>query len=140
MPYRETVVAESSIVALSKSPNKLNRVYAKACPLSDELSSAIEEGHINPQDPDVKARARVLSEEFGWDVSEARRIWTFEPDATGPNVLVDATKGVQYLNEIKDSCVAAFEWVSKEGVCAEEAMRGVRINILDAMVCLIFFS
>ncbi|KAK7455739.1 translation elongation factor 2 [Stygiomarasmius scandens] len=134
VPYRETVVAESSIVALSKSPNKLNRVYAKACPLSDELSSAIEERHINPQDPDVKARARVLSEEFGWDVSEARRIWTFGPDATGPNVLVDATKGVQYLNEIKDSCVAAFEWVSKEGVCAEEAMRGVRINILDAMI------
>jgi elongation factor 2 len=24
--------------------------------------------------------------------------------------LVDQTKAVQYLNEIKDSCVAAFQW------------------------------
>ncbi|KAG8902935.1 Elongation factor 2, partial [Tulasnella sp. 417] len=36
-----------------------------------------------------------------------------------------------YLNEIKDSCVAAFQWATKEGVCAEEPMRGVRVNILD---------
>jgi hypothetical protein len=34
-----------------------------------------------------------------------------------PNLLVDVTKGVQYLNEIKDSCVAAFQWATKEGVC-----------------------
>jgi len=41
---------------------------------------------------------------------------------------------VQYLNEIKDSCVAAFQWATKEGVCAEENMRGIRINILDVTV------
>jgi len=38
---------------------------------------------------------------------------------------------VQYLNEIKDSCVAAFQWATKEGVCAEENMRGVRFNMVD---------
>ena len=41
------------------------------------------------------------------------------------------TKGVQYLNEIKDSCVAAFQWATKEGVCCEENVRGVRYNIMD---------
>jgi elongation factor 2 len=46
-------------------------------------------------------------------------------------LLVDTTKGVQYLNEIKDSCVAAFQWATKEGVMAEENMRGTRFNILD---------
>ncbi|KAF5344585.1 hypothetical protein D9758_013889 [Tetrapyrgos nigripes] len=137
VPYRETVKATSSIIALSKSPNKLNRIYASASPLSSELSTAIEERHVDPQlhsNADVKARARILSEEFGWDLAEARRIWTFGPDATGPNVLVDVTKGVQYLNEVKDSCVAAFQWVTKEGVCAEEVMRGVRMNILDVTI------
>ncbi|KAF5347867.1 hypothetical protein D9758_013819 [Tetrapyrgos nigripes] len=137
VPYRETVKATSSIIALSKSPNKLNRIYASASPLSFELSTAIEERHVDPQlhsSADVKARARILSEEFGWDIAEARRIWTFGPDATGPNVLVDVTKGVQYLNEVKDSCVAAFQWVTKEGVCAEEVMRGVRMNILDVTI------
>ena len=48
---------------------------------------------------------------------------------------MDVTKGVQYLNEIKDSCVAAFQWVTKEGVLCEENMRGVRVNILDVTVC-----
>ncbi|KAF8683209.1 P-loop containing nucleoside triphosphate hydrolase protein [Rhizoctonia solani] len=128
--YRETVKTESSIVALSKSQNKHNRLYAKAMPLDDEVTKAIETGKINPRD-DFKIRARILADEYGWDVTDARKIWCFGPDTTGPNLLVDVTKGVQYLNEIKDSCVAAFQWATKEGVCAEENMRGVRVNVLD---------
>jgi len=128
--YRETVKAESSIVALSKSQNKHNRLYVKAMPLEEELTVAIENGKVTARD-DFKLRARVLADEFSWDVTDARKIWCFGPDTTGPNLLVDVTKGVQYLNEIKDSCVAAFQWATKEGVCAEENMRGVRINVLD---------
>jgi len=128
--YRETVRAESSIVALSKSQNKHNRLYIKAMPLDEELTTAIENGKVNARD-DFKARARILADDFGWDVADARKIWAFGPDVTGPNVMVDVTKGVQYLHEIKDSCVAAFQWASKEGVCAEENMRGIRFNILD---------
>ena len=131
--YRETVKAESSIVALSKSQNKHNRLFTKAMPLGEELTTAIEQGKINPRD-DFKARARILADEYGWDVTDARKIWCFGPDTTGPNLVVDVTKGVQYLNEIKDSCVAAFQWATKEGVCAEEIMRGVRINIIDVTV------
>jgi len=29
-------------------------------------------------------------------------------------LLIDCTKGVQYLNEIKDSVVAGFQWATKE--------------------------
>lgn len=128
--YRETVQAESSMTALSKSQNKHNRLYVTAQPLDDELSKEIEQGKITPRD-DFKARARHLADDYGWDVTDARKIWCFGPETTGPNVLVDVTKGVQYLNEIKDSCVAAFQWATKEGVCAEESVRGVRYNILD---------
>ena len=131
--YRETVKAESSIVALSKSPNKHNRLHAKALPLDEELTQAIEGGKVAARD-DFKLRARVLADEFSWDVTDARKIWCFGPETTGPNLLVDVTKGVQYLNEIKDSCVAAFQWATKEGVCAEENMRGVRINVIDVTV------
>jgi len=56
----------------------------------------------------------VLADEYGWDVNEARRIWTFGPEGTGANLVVDVSKGVQYLNEIKDSVVAGFQWASKE--------------------------
>jgi len=128
--YRETVTAESNIICLSKSPNKHNRIYMKAAPMTEETSVDIEAGKISPKD-DFKARARILAEEHGWDVTDARKIWCFGPETSGPNLLVDTTKGVQYLNEIKDSCVAAFQWATKEGCLADENMRGVRFNILD---------
>jgi len=128
--YRETVTAESSMIALSKSQNKHNRLYVKAEPLGDELTADIEAGRVAPRD-DPKIRARYLADTYGWDVTDARKIWTFGPDTTGPNVFLDGSKGVQYMNEIKDSCVAAFQWATKEGAMTEEPMRGIRYNILD---------
>lgn len=128
--YRETVEGESSQVALSKSPNKHNRIYLKAQPIEEECSLAIEDGKINARD-DIKARARLMADEYGWDVTDARKIWCFGPDGTGPNVVVDQTKAVQYLSEIKDSVVAAFQWATKEGPIFGEQMRSVRVNILD---------
>ncbi|GJJ75207.1 elongation factor 2 [Entomortierella parvispora] len=131
--YKETIQAESSVTALAKSPNKHNRIFMKAAPLGEELSLAIENGKVGPRD-EFKARARVLSDEYEWDNQEARKIWAFGPDANGANVMVDLTKGVAYLNEIKDSCVAAFQWATREGVFAEENMRGCRFNILDVVL------
>ena len=121
------------MTALSKSQNKHNRLYVVALPLEEEVTKAIEEGGISSRD-DYKVRARILADEHRWDVTDARKIWCFGPDTTGPNLLVDVTKGVQYLNEIKDPCVAAFQWATKEGVCAGENMRGIRFNIMDATV------
>lgn len=63
---------------------------------------------------EMKERARYLADKYQFDVTEARKIWCFGPEGTGPNLLVDVTKGVQYLNEIKDSVVAGFQWATKE--------------------------
>ena len=45
--------------------------------------------------------------------------------------MIDCSKGVQYLNEIKDSVVAGFQWATKEGVMCDENLRAVRFNIYD---------
>jgi len=128
--YRETVTEESSVTCLSKSPNKHNRLFMRAVPMPEGLPEDIDRGEINAKD-DFKARARVLVEKYEWDATEARKIWAFGPEGTGPNMVVDVTKGVQYLNEIKDSVVAGFQWATKESVLCEENMRGVRFNIYD---------
>jgi len=128
--YRETVSEESDQVCLSKSPNKHNRLYMKAVPMPDGLADDIDSGEVNPRD-DIKNRARYLVEKYEYDATEARKIWCFGPDTNGPNILVDVTKGVQYLNEIKDSIVAGFQWASKEGVLCDENLRAVRFNIHD---------
>jgi len=128
--YRETVSAESDQVCLSKSPNKHNRLYMKAVPMPDGLAEAIDKGDVNARD-EPKNRGKLLADTFGYDVNEARKIWCFGPDGTGPNIMVDVTKGVQYLNEIKDSCVAGFQWATKEGVLCDENLRGVRFDLHD---------
>ena len=74
---------------------------------------------------------RYLADKYDYEVGEARKIWCFGPEGTGPNLMIDASKGVQYLNEIKDSVVAGFQWATKEGVLCDENMRGIRFNIHD---------
>jgi elongation factor 2 len=128
--YRETVSEESSQMCLSKSPNKHNRLFMRAVPMPDGLAEDIEKGEVNPRD-DMKTRGRYLADKYDYDVTEARKIWCFGPDTNGPNILVDCSKGVQYLNEIKDSVVAGFQWATKEGVLCDENLRASRFNIYD---------
>jgi elongation factor 2 len=108
-------------------------LFVVARPLEEKLPELIDNGVISAKD-DPKTRARKLAEDFGWDVTEARKIWAFGPNTNGNNLLVDCTKGVQYLNEIKDSVVAALQWVTKEGVLANENMRGIRFNLMDVVL------
>jgi len=128
--YRESVSEVSFKEVLTKSPNKHNRFTMVARPLGEEVCEDIDSGEISSRQ-DLKLRGRYLADKRGWDVNEARKIWCFGPESTGPNVVVDATKAVQYLNEIKDSVVAGFQWASKEGVLMEENMRGIRYDICD---------
>ena len=130
VPYKETVTQVSSQICMAKSPNKHNRLYVLAEPLKDELVTDIESGKIKASD-DLKVTSRTLIDKYEWDQHDAKKLWVFGPDQSGPNFLVDQTKAVQYLNEIRDSMESAFQNVSKEGVLAEESLRGVRFNIQD---------
>merc|ERR1719422_1385523 len=99
--------------------------------MSQELCAAIDDGDITPTQ-DFKIRARTLANDFGWNVGDARKIWSFgvPPDSL-PNTIVDAAKGVQFLSEIKDHVVGAFMQVTGGGVLCDEVMRSCRFNITD---------
>jgi len=100
-------------------------------PTGEEFCQAIDDGElVINQEP--KVRARYIADTFKWDIVDARKIWSFgcPPDALC-NVLIDTSKGVQYLNEIKDSMVGAFIQGSAEGPICGEPLRGVRCNIDD---------
>ena len=79
---------------MTKSPNKHNRITARAVPLEDGLPDAIEKGEVGPKS-DPKTRAKLLHEEYGWEKEHAaNKLWNFGPENVGPNCLVDATKGI----------------------------------------------
>ena len=134
--YKETVNEESSQMCLSKSPNKHNRLFCKGRPIGDKLSDAIEAEEIGPKN-EAKERSKMLmdpefvDEEYVWEKDDTMKIWTFGPNSNGPNMFVDVAKGVQFLNEIKDSVEAAFQWATREGVMCDENMRGIRFDIHD---------
>merc|ERR1719440_2420262 len=134
--YRETVTDASSQMCLSKSPNKHNRLFVKAEPMDEQVNRAIEANRIYPTQ-DLKTRTKLLEKEFGWDKTDALKIWGFGPAPEesggnyGANTLVDQTKGVQYLNEIKESMNSGLLWAGKQGPICEENMRGIRFNLLD---------
>ncbi|CAF2789918.1 unnamed protein product [Rotaria sp. Silwood2] len=131
--YRETITCESYQIAFTKTTNKHNKFFMSASPLQPELVEAIESGRITAkQDP--KVRSAILVNEFGWDPISAKKIWCFGPEHNGPNILVDSTKGIDGLMNIQDAVIAGFQWASEEGVLAQENLRGVRIDLLDAEI------
>ena len=129
--FRETITAVSSKQCLSKSANKHNRLFCKGAPVDDECIVELDEGGTCGADADAKARTKILTEKFDWDPTDTRKIWCWGPDGRGPNVIVDVTKGVQNMNDMKDSFTSAWQWATKEGVMADENMRGIRVNIED---------
>jgi elongation factor 2 len=131
--FRETCTAKSDQTCLAKSANKHNRLFVEADSIGAELCNAIDNGDIFAG-AEAKAQGRKLADEFGWDVSEARKIWAFGPEGTGPNLFVDTTKGVNYLLEIKESVVGGFAWATQNGPLAEEQMRGCRFNLMDVVL------
>jgi len=130
--YCETVTVVSS-EALSKSPNKHNRLFCTAEPLSEVIHKMFDDETIGPN-MDIKERSKILREHpaFGWEeAATPQKIWCFGNDNIGPNIMCERTTGVAYLTEIKDSVVGGFKWACNEGPLCEEKVRGVKMWLND---------
>ncbi|KAL9652015.1 hypothetical protein ABK040_000356 [Willaertia magna] len=130
--FMETV-SEKCEPCLSKTANSHNRLYFEAEPLSEEFIKLIEDGTIGPND-DLNKRCKLLETQFGWEVGLGKKIWCFGPLDKGPNIVVNMCKSVDFLNEIQDYVVSAFQQASLEGALCGEPMRGIRFNLFDAQL------
>jgi len=127
--YRESITKALGPFE-GKSPNKHNRLYVTVEPLNEKTIELIQQGTIH-EDMDPRERAKILREQAGWDTDIARGIWAIDSYV---NVLVDATKGLQYMREIKDTVIQAFRLNVAEGPLAREPIRGLLVKIVDANV------
>jgi hypothetical protein len=96
------VTHQSESICQSKSQNKLNRIFCQATPIDEPLVNAIESRVITPS-MDAKFRARQLQREYRWDQTDAKRVRSFGPDLSGPNLIFDTTKSAEYLQECRDN-------------------------------------
>jgi elongation factor 2 len=126
--YRETVEAPGGPFE-GKSPNKHNRFYFEVEPLAEPLVRAIKEGEV-PQGKsfkDLKALVTKL-EGLGLPREEGRGLTAVE----GTNMLLDVTKGIQYLNETMDLIVDAFKEAMNRGPLENEKVYGLKVRLVDA--------
>jgi elongation factor 2 len=118
--YRETIRAKAGPI-MSKSPNKHNKIFMRVETLPDDVLEMIRTGKLK-EDMDKKEMARMLREK-GWEADEARSVAAI--DVSG-NMLIDETKGVQYLHESMDSIRSGFDDVIRSGPIAHEAVKGIK--------------
>ncbi len=126
--YRETVDHKAGPFE-GKSPNKHNKFYIEVEPLEKGVVEAIESGEIPEMDriKDRKAITKKL-EEAGLSRDEAKKIEAIR----GPNILLDMTWGVQYLNETMELVKQAFFEAVEKGPLANEKLYGVKVRLVDA--------
>lgn len=118
--YRETIRSKAGPI-MSKSPNKHNKIFMRVEPLDESVIEMIKVGQIK-EDMDRKELAKILREK-GWNADEAKNVSAIDPSG---NMLIDETKGVQFLQESMDSIRSGFDDVVHAGPLSQETVRGVK--------------
>lgn len=124
--YRETVAGGSPQVE-GKSPNKHNRFYITVEPLEDSLFQALQEGDLKEGRVKGKEAAADFME-YGLDKEEARRVW----DIHNRSMFINMTRGIQYLDEVKELLLEGFESALEDGPLANEIAMGLKFKLHDA--------
>ncbi|HUT06979.1 MAG TPA: elongation factor EF-2 [Nitrosopumilaceae archaeon] len=120
--YRETVKGSCEPI-MSKSPNRHNKLFMKVEPLEPNIAHKLRTGEISDL-KDKKVVSDLLKAE-GWDTDTIKRVMRF--DSRG-NVLINGTRGVQFVHESTDSINSGFDDVMKEGPLCREQMRGCKFT------------
>ncbi len=122
--YRETVEGEAGPVE-GKSPNRHNKFYFEVEPLGAEVVEKIITEGITVGKDKVLMRDKLM--EAGMGKVEAKKV----VNIIEGNVLVDMTKGIQYLRETMELIQEGFEDVMLKGPLAKEKCRGVKVKLMD---------
>jgi elongation factor 2 len=126
--YRENIKKKGGPFE-GKSPNKHNRFFVEVESLPENIIEAMKTGEIQTEGKikDAKELANKL-QELGMDREEARGVVGF----SGQNIFIDATKGIQYLNEVIELCKQGFEEAMNLGPLAQEKVSGIKVRLVDA--------
>jgi len=125
--FHESVSQESPEVE-GKSPNKHNKFKITVEPLSkgmiEKLVEAKIDARIRLKDKEILQKL----EEIGFTKDQAKNIWAIHNNC----VLLNTTKGIQYLNETKELVIQSFEDATDQGPLAQEKCSGLLVSLNDA--------
>ncbi len=123
--FREAIQQPTDTVE-GISPNRHNRFYLTAEPLSEEIVEQIKLGEVSMDMPEQERR-EVL-QETGMDKDTSQNV----EHIFGSNILIDDTKGIQHLNETMELVIEGLEDALDEGPLAGEPVQGTLLRLNDA--------
>jgi elongation factor 2 len=126
--YRESIFGKSPEIE-GKSPNKHNKFYISVESVPPEIYKAMTEGEI--RDGIIKGKNLEMRKrlgELGMSKEDAKSILLIYNHC----MLIDNTKGIQYLNEAMEDIQAAFTDVMEQGPLAKEPCSAVIVRLHDA--------
>jgi len=127
--YRETIGKKSHVIE-GKSPNKHNKFYIFVEPLEEKVLEAMKADEI-PSNITLKKKNLQLQNklaDLGMPVREIKKLKLVH----NKNMLLDQTKGVQYLNEVMEMVKDGFTSRMDEGPLSREPCVGLKIIMTDA--------
>jgi len=127
--YRETVLSKSGQIEC-KSPNKHNKFLITVEPTDEKIQEAITKGEI-PNDVDFKKKNPEVVKKLlnlGMSAADVKNIWLIY----NKGILIDNTKGIQYLNEVEEMLKEAFRSVMDDGPLAREPCTGIKVSLINA--------
>jgi elongation factor 2 len=120
--YRETITQPTKPI-MAKSPNRHNKIFMRVEPLEPEIAEMCRTGELGEM-KDKKEMTKILRD-HGWEPDVAKKVMRF--DSRG-NIMINGTKGVQFIDESSDSILSGFDDVMKEGPLAREQMRNCKFT------------
>lgn len=124
--YKESITGKSPTIE-GKSPNKHNRFYIEVEPLDKAIYNALIDGDLKEERIKSKETAQDYIE-LGMDKEEARRVW----EIYNRSMFINMTRGIQYLDEVKELLLDGFEDALKDGPLANEEVVGLKFKLVDA--------
>ena len=124
--YKESITGKAPTIE-GKSPNKHNRFYIEVEPLDKAIYNALIDGDLKEERIKSKETAQDYIE-LGMDKEEARRVW----EIYNRSMFINMTRGIQYLDEVKELLLDGFEDALKDGPLANEEVVGLKFKLVDA--------
>jgi elongation factor 2 len=127
--YHETINKASPTLE-SKSPNKHNKLQMRVEPIKKEIFEKLVKTHFDGKVKPKDKEKWAMFQECGFDNELSKRIWAVHNN----NVLVDATRGIEALFEIRELVIQGFMDAMDQGPLAKEKCQGVMVILEDALL------
>nr|AJA32520.1 elongation factor 2 [Nosema pernyi] len=125
--YFEGVTEAVTSPKMTKSANRHNRLYMTVEPLEEKIMKSL----VEVKSENSKLLAANFREILGINEDWVKKIWCMAPELTPENLLIDGTKGISIIGEIKEHVNTGFRAACQEGPLINETLKGCRFELKD---------